>query len=53
MPRESHIVLAIYDGVSLLDLGGPLEAFRVASAFAQAPKRRVHYKCTVVSYRGG
>jgi transcriptional regulator GlxA family with amidase domain len=29
-----HIVLIAYEGVSLLDLSGPLEAFRVAAAFA-------------------
>ena len=44
-----HIVLTAYDGVSLLDLGGPLEAFRIASSFG----RRVAYDCTVVSVRGG
>ena len=52
-PKERHIVLAIYQGVSLLDLGGPLEAFRVASAFGHTQSRRVQYKCTVVSSRGG
>jgi transcriptional regulator GlxA family with amidase domain len=51
--KERHIVLAVYDGVSLLDLSGPLEAFRVASAFGQNRIRRVHYKCIVVSSRGG
>ncbi len=53
MTKERHIVLAAYRGVSLLDLGGPLEAFRVASAFGQSQKRRANYKCTVVSSAGG
>ena len=41
-PRPRCIVFAVYEGVSLLDLAGPLEAFRVTSAFA-APERRVTY----------
>lgn len=52
MPKERHIALAVYRGVSLLDLGGPLEAFRVASAFGQS-RKRVNYKCSVVSSGGG
>jgi hypothetical protein len=28
-----RIVITAYDGISLLDLAGPLEAFRVASTF--------------------
>lgn len=51
LSKERHIVVVTYAGVSLLDLGGPLEAFRVASAFGL--NRRVHYKCSVVSSRGG
>jgi transcriptional regulator GlxA family with amidase domain len=53
LKKEKHIVLAIYPGVSLLDLGGPLEAFRVATAFGAAARRQISYKCTVVSSRGG
>ena len=53
LPREQHIAIAIYPGVSLLDLGGPLEAFRVASDFGGAHGRRVNYKCSVVSSRRG
>ena len=41
-PRPRCIVFAVYEGVSLLDLAGPLEAFRVTSAFA-SPERRVTY----------
>jgi transcriptional regulator GlxA family with amidase domain len=53
LPAERHIVIAIYPGVSLLDLGGPLEAFRVASEFGGTRGRRINYRCTVVSSRGG
>ena len=50
---ERRIAVAVYPGVSLLDLGGPLEAFRVASEFAGTRSRRLNYKCSVVSSRGG
>ena len=50
---ERRIAIAVYPGVSLLDLGGPLEAFRVASEFAGTRSRRLNYKCSVVSSRGG
>jgi transcriptional regulator GlxA family with amidase domain len=50
---ERRIAIAIYPGVSLLDLGGPLEAFRVASEFGGARGRRMNYQCSVVSSRGG
>jgi transcriptional regulator GlxA family with amidase domain len=54
MPSTSRqIVFIAYDGVSLLDLSGPLEAFRVAAAFARPQNRRAMYECTVVSTRGG
>jgi transcriptional regulator GlxA family with amidase domain len=53
VPKERHVVFAAYQGVSVLDLGGPLEAFRVASIFGQTRSHRVHYKCTVVSSYGG
>jgi hypothetical protein len=35
MPHATSrgIVFTAYEGISLLDLSGPLEAFRVASAF--------------------
>jgi transcriptional regulator GlxA family with amidase domain len=56
MPKQHitsrRIVFAVYEGVSLLDLAGPLEAFRVASAFP-TPERHVTYECSVVSVRGG
>src|SRR5262249_19132293 len=43
----------VYRGVSLLDLAGPLEAFRVADAFAPSRSRRASYECLVVSSSGG
>src|SRR5215471_9389103 len=51
--KPRHIVFAVYEGVSLLDLAGPLEAFRVADAFSPARGRRAAYECVVVSSRGG
>src|SRR5215469_9678982 len=48
---ERRIAIVVYPGVSLLDLGGPLEAFRVASEFAGNRVRRLNYKCSVVSSR--
>lgn len=48
-----HIVFLAYAGVSLLDLAGPLEVFRVASAFAGGADDPPLYECTVVSTRGG
>lgn len=50
---ERRIAIAVYPGVSLLDLGGPLEAFRVASEFGGPRGRRINYTCSVVSSRGG
>ncbi|SRR5712691_9120604 len=49
-PRR--IVFAVYDGVALFELSGPLEAFRIATeaALKQPPKA---YECIVVSSHGG
>ena len=49
-PRR--IVFTVYDGVALLDLSGPLEAFRNAAESA-LPRRPKEYECIVVSSRGG
>jgi len=49
-PRR--IVFAVYDGVALLDLSGPLEAFRIAAEFALKERHKT-YECIVVSSRGG
>ena len=48
-----RIVITAYEGVSLLDLAGPLEAFRVASTFGGPGGRLATYECSVVSVRGG
>ncbi len=48
-----QIVFVAYDGVSLLDLSGPLEAFRIAAAFARPQGSGGMYECTVLSARGG
>src|SRR5260370_16976871 len=55
MPQATsrRIVITAYDGISLLDLAGPLEAFRVASTFVGPGGRRGTYECSVVSVRGG
>ena len=52
-PKARRIVIAAYEGVSLLDLAGPLEAFQVASRFGGSRESRVTYECSVVSIRGG
>jgi transcriptional regulator GlxA family with amidase domain len=51
--KSRRIIFTVYEGVSLLDLAGPLEAFRVADAFSPPRGRRASYECTVVSSRGG
>jgi transcriptional regulator GlxA family with amidase domain len=51
--KSRRIVFTVYEGVSLLDLSGPLEAFRVADAFSPPHGRRPKYECVVVSSRGG
>jgi transcriptional regulator GlxA family with amidase domain len=51
--KSRRIVLTAYEGISLLDLAGPLEAFRVASAFGDPRGGRRAYECSVVSVRGG
>ena len=48
-----RIVVTAYDGISLLDLAGPMEAFRVASTFGGPRGRLATYECSVVSVRGG
>lgn len=52
-PNPRRIAITAYEGVSLLDLAGPLEAFRVASSFAGPREPRAAYECSVVSVRGG
>src|SRR5258708_23071151 len=47
-----HIVTTAYQGVSRLDLAGPLEAYQVASSFGGRRGRRMVYECSVVSAGG-
>src|SRR5215467_11353684 len=51
--KTCRIAFTADEGVSPLDLAGPLEAFLVADAFSSARCRRASYECTVVSSRGG
>jgi transcriptional regulator GlxA family with amidase domain len=51
-PHHAISFFAAYGGVSLLDLSGPLEAFRIAADFV-LKDRRMSYECPVVSSRGG
>lgn len=51
--KPRRVAIVAYEGVSLLDLGGPLEALRIASSFNGGGCRRVAYDCSVVSMRGG
>jgi transcriptional regulator GlxA family with amidase domain len=48
-----RIVLMAYDGVSLLDLSGPLEALRVASTHPNHLGTSHIYACSVHSVHGG
>ena len=50
-----HIRVAIvaYEGVSLLDLSGPLEALCVASTHPNHVGTSLTYKCSVLSVHGG
>jgi transcriptional regulator GlxA family with amidase domain len=54
MTRSStrHIAFVAYEGVSLLDFSGPLEAFRIAADFVLRG-HRMTYECSVASSRGG
>src|SRR5215471_3805624 len=51
--KSRRIIFTAYKGVSLLDLAGPLEAFRVADAFSPSRGRRAAYECIVVSSGSG
>ena len=48
-----RIVIAAYEGVSPLDLSGPLDTFHNASFFAKENKSPLNYECSVVSTKGG
>jgi transcriptional regulator GlxA family with amidase domain len=47
-----RIVFAVYKGVALLDLAGPLEAFLAANAVSST-RSGPSYECVVASWRGG
>jgi transcriptional regulator GlxA family with amidase domain len=47
------VAIAAYEGVSLLDLAGPLEALRITSTATDHSASGRKYDCTVVSVRGG
>ena len=53
VPRSIRVAIAAYEGVSLLDLSGPLEALRMASTHPNHVGARLGYDCHVVSVRGG
>src|SRR5215475_13349168 len=55
VPSSNPIRVAIvaYDGVSLLDLSGPLEALRVASTHPNHVGASLIYACSVHSVHGG
>jgi transcriptional regulator GlxA family with amidase domain len=55
MPPTDAIRVAVvaYDGVSLLDLSGPLEALRVASTHPNHVGASLIYACSVHSVHGG
>jgi transcriptional regulator GlxA family with amidase domain len=53
LPRPVRVAIAAYEGVSLLDLSGPLEALRLASTHPNHLGRKVEYDCHVVSIPGG
>lgn len=48
-----HVAFVAYDGISLLDLSGPLEALCVASTFADPSGASPMYECSVLSAHGG
>ena len=48
-----RVALVAYDGVSLLDLSGPLEALRVASTHPNHVGASLIYACSVHSAHGG
>src|SRR5215510_5900674 len=50
--RPRRVVFVAYEGVSLLDLAGPLEAFIVANRFGPATEELPLYECSVASIRG-
>lgn len=52
-PNSIRVAIVTFEGVSLLDLSGPLHAIRLASAHPNQHGVSVTYDCSVVSVRGG
>jgi transcriptional regulator GlxA family with amidase domain len=53
MPSALRVAFVAYEGVSLLDLSGPLEALRVASTHPDHLGVSSVYACSVHSIHGG
>jgi transcriptional regulator GlxA family with amidase domain len=53
MPSALRVAFVAYEGVSLLDLSGPLEALRVASTHPNHLGASSVYACSVHSIHGG
>src|SRR4030095_10606382 len=53
MPSAIRVAFVAYEGVSLLDLSGPLEALRVASTHPNHLGASLLYACSVHSIHGG
>src|SRR4029453_18471835 len=53
MPSALRVAFVAYEGVSLLDLSGPLEALRVASTHPNHLGASLVYACSVHSIHGG
>ena len=53
MPSAIRVAFVAYEGVSLLDLSGPLEALRVASTHPNHLGAALLYTCSVHSVLGG
>jgi transcriptional regulator GlxA family with amidase domain len=53
MPSAVRVAFLAYEGVSLLDLSGPLEALRVASTHPNHLGASLLYACSVHSIHGG
>jgi transcriptional regulator GlxA family with amidase domain len=51
--KPVRVAIAAYEGVSLLDLSGPLEALRVASTHPNHLGTSLIYECSVHSVHGG
>jgi hypothetical protein len=48
-----RVAIVAYEGISLLDLAGPLEALRIASTHPNHLGRSLLYECAVLSVQGG